>query len=204
MWDDELEGKDCFVADNIDDLIFAVRNDGKCGVKTNVLHSSFRASLPFLDSILNNCYPFAYYDPNYEVKRAYYKEGKKVQILSSDGADWRDVEDEGMFEWYIKQGRIFRIKPEKTVDLGPYFKPKKWTKFNLNHHVKVKLNETGERLYLEHFTSTCLPLSSMKKPGEDGYMTFQMHEFMGLFGSHFGPCLQDTPCCMDVLVEAEE
>lgn len=117
MWDDELEDKVCFVADNIADLIFAVRNDGKCGVKTNALRSSSRASLPFLDSILNNCYPFAYYDENYEWKKAF-NEGKKVQYQILGGVDWGDINSEEALECRIAEERTFRIKPECPCEDG--------------------------------------------------------------------------------------
>ena len=112
MWDDELKGKTCFVADNIDLLVFAVNNDGEQGVKTNALICSERKSKPFIDSVREKCYPFAYYDPNYEVKKAF-NEGKKVQIMLASGIDWRDVECEDAFEQFIKEGRKFRIKPKE-------------------------------------------------------------------------------------------
>ena len=109
MWDDELKGKNVFVADTIDALIFAVRNDGECGVKTNALRCSSRASLPFLDSIFNNCYPFAYYDPNYEVKRAYYKEGKKIEFRPKDEhLSWMPCVNPS---W--KNDVEYRVKPEE-------------------------------------------------------------------------------------------
>jgi hypothetical protein len=113
MWDDALKGKLCFVADNIEDLTFAVRNDGRRGVKTNALHPSPRASLPFLDSILNNCYPFAYYDPNYEVKRAFYKEGKQIQVAYKGANNWVDCDEP---EWV--DGCQFRVKPECPCEDG--------------------------------------------------------------------------------------
>lgn len=58
---------------------------------------------------------FFYYDPNYEVKWAYFKEGKKLQELWPYKG-WRDV-DEVYGEiynpyWFDDHDGEFRIKPE--------------------------------------------------------------------------------------------
>lgn len=116
MWNDELKGKDCFVANNMEDLIFAVEHDGKCSIKTNALRYSGNNVEPFHPYLLGtNCfYPFVYYDPNYEVKKAYYKEGKKVQVKRSDMSDdWVDC-DEPL--WCEKC--LYRIKPECPCEDG--------------------------------------------------------------------------------------
>ena len=200
MWDDSLDGKKGFFDDDIETLEKDVNTNTPSAYSLKKNTDYNKGKYPFCSSI-SRYWQFFYYDPNYEVKWAYYKEGKTVQSFSAHRDKWYDVVGEP--SWL--DGIEYRVKPEEeTVDLSSYLKPKKWTKFNMNYHVKVKLNEMGERLYLEHFTSTCIALSLMKKPDENGYMTFQMHEFMNIFGSHFGPCLQDTPCDMNVLVEAEE
>lgn len=108
MWDDELEGKEVFVADSMEDLIFAVENDGKCAVKTNALRYNGNNVKPFHAYMLGaNSYTFAYYDPNYEVKKAYYKEGKKVQVGDYIG-NWADCHGEPHWSDNCK----YRIKPE--------------------------------------------------------------------------------------------
>lgn len=114
MWDDELEGKVCFVANNMKDLIFAVENDGNGAVKTNALRYSGNNVRPFHAYMLGaNCsYPFAYYDPNYSIKKAF-NEGKMIQYQLVDELNWRDVEDENAFERLLEEGRVFRIKPEE-------------------------------------------------------------------------------------------
>ena len=202
--DESHIGKNVFIADSIVALKKRVNGEWADIARQGPLKLSESENYPFSieDGGDGACCVFYYYDPNYDVKRAYYKEGKTtIQFLSESDNKWFDVAGEPSWLDEVK----YRVKSEReTVDLGSYFKSRTWIKFNLNDYVKVKLNETGERLYLEHFTRTCISLSLMKKPDEDGYMTFQMHEFMNIFGSHFGPCLQDTPCCMDVLVEARE
>ena len=108
MWDDELEEKECFVADNINTLIERIKK----AASIYKVHRSRDKTMPFeRDNDLVR-YRFAYYDPNYEVKKAF-NEGKKVQILLAGGVDWRDVEDEVALERYIETGRQFRVKPEE-------------------------------------------------------------------------------------------
>lgn len=108
MWDEELKGKKVFVADSMGDLIFAVENDGKCAVKTNALRYSGNNVRPFHAYVLGaNCsYPFAYYDPNYEAKRAF-NEGKKIQVYDTIADDWVDL-DEPL--WCMSDK--YRVKPE--------------------------------------------------------------------------------------------
>ena len=115
MWDDELKGKVCFAADNMEDLIFAVENDGKCAIKTNSLRYNGNNVKPFHAYVLGaNCfYTFAYYDPNYEAKWAYYKEGKKVQVGDYIG-NWADCHGEPHWSDNCK----YRIKPECPCEEG--------------------------------------------------------------------------------------
>lgn len=181
MWDDELVGKDCFVADNIEDLTFAVRNDGKCGVRTNALRPSSRASLPFLDSVCNNCYPFAYYDPNYRVKWAYYKEGKKVQVKKTDSfADWVDCNGP---LW--SEDCSYRVKPdeEKWIaylsrgGMKPYLtacREDGWESVQKKYNAKTKLF-IGTESEVEGWYESRQKFAQVIKAWEDG-KTIQVYE----------------------------
>ena len=121
MWDDELEGKEVIAANYISALRKMVENgeverfvkgwdEARKGI---VSHSEDDEDFPFEVDGVDNA--LAYYDPNYEAKRAYYKEGKKIQYQLVSGVDWRDVEDEDAFERYLEDGRAFRIKPDENI-----------------------------------------------------------------------------------------
>lgn len=104
MWDDELEGKKCFVADSIVYLIEGVAK----GTATYVIHWSGAMGMPFErdDGVR---YRFAYFDPNYGVKKAF-NEGKKIQVLFGD--KWEDIDNEEQFERCLEIKYTFRIKPD--------------------------------------------------------------------------------------------
>ena len=101
MWEDELEGKEGFFADDIATLEGFVKS--KSSVFT-VRKSKFKDK-PF--SIKNGGFRFFYYDPNYKCKCAY-AEGKQIQhTLFSN--DWIDCKGEPNWE----NESNFRIKPEE-------------------------------------------------------------------------------------------
>lgn len=89
MWDDSLEGKELFLSNNIDSLI--------CNVNSN--NKEFCRQITQVDF---EDWTFAYYDPNYECKRAY-NEGKQIQVKH---AKWIDVDEPKWFD-----DEEYRIKP---------------------------------------------------------------------------------------------
>lgn len=106
MWDDELKGKKCFLSDSIDVL--------KTGVEQMWSRMCFKVikgedSYPFGMYRTDGgrvSYRFAYYDPNYEVKKAF-NEGKKIQVHCANGM-WRDCDEP---KWY--DDRKYRVKPKE-------------------------------------------------------------------------------------------
>ena len=108
MWDDELEGKEVFVADNINSLIERVEK----GASIYKVRWSRDNGMPFEGDDLVR-YRFAYYDPNYEVKKAF-NEGKKVQYQILGGVDWGDIDSEEALECRIAEGRTFRAILNET------------------------------------------------------------------------------------------
>lgn len=91
MWDDELEGKKCFVSDYVDDLKGFVEHDR--GDMCFEVVGKGTANYPFevLHNDTHNSYQFAYYDPNYEVKKAF-NEGKKIEFCHRDAHNyWMDA-----------------------------------------------------------------------------------------------------------------
>ena len=92
MWDDELEGMGGFFADNIGTLKEQINN----GVAEYLHNTKSRyEDKPFANC--NSAYRFFYYDPNYEVKKAF-NEGKTIQYQLAGGVDWADIDSEEALE----------------------------------------------------------------------------------------------------------
>jgi len=108
MWDDKLEGQKVFVADNINTLIERIKK----GTSIYKVHWSRDTGMPFESDDLVR-YRFAYYDPNYEVKRAFYKESKQIQVAYKGANNWVDCDEP---EWV--DGCQFRVKPECPCEDG--------------------------------------------------------------------------------------
>lgn len=113
LWDDELDGKECFVASEIDDLVRAV-NENSGGHKYRV-HKSNDPSWPFQAE--SDCEPsaFAYYDPNYECRLAW-SNGKNVQfVLTNSGNAIKTYSNNGSTpepDWETKEVGYYRLEPE--------------------------------------------------------------------------------------------
>ena len=65
---------------------------------------------------------------------------------------------------------------------------------NLNHTVKVKLTDLGNKIYEDYLQNEYKSLSHYpglakirleKAKDQDGYIHFQLWEFMSIFGEHF-------------------
>ena len=95
MWEDELEGKEGFVSQNIKILI-------------DIVNSNCTTALKPLSKELVNQWTFVYYDQNYECKRAY-AEGKQLQWRGGSITEWTDY-TLGEFD----EGFEYRIKPEES------------------------------------------------------------------------------------------
>lgn len=69
---------------------------------------------------------------------------------------------------------------------------KKECTINLNEHIKVKLTDYGKDVYYHQFDhinncygrEVCKPF--MPKTDKDGYTSFQLWEFIHIYGSHIG------------------
>lgn len=108
MWDDELEGKKCFVEDKIDELKLAVE-EGNFNQFDNISNSTL-VNAPF--GAISNFWKFAYYDPYYDLKLAY-EQGKTIQFHNYSG-EWQD-----MYECEFLPGIEYRIKPDKLEEEKP-------------------------------------------------------------------------------------
>lgn len=121
MWDDSLNGKEGFFADDIETLIYKVNNND-IGNKGSVFHNN-DASYQFNNTYKHKtiCFRFFYYDPNYEYKIAYAK-GEQIQFLSShlknDGTwvdAWYDCvpSSDGELKW--NPDTKYRIKSAEDI-----------------------------------------------------------------------------------------
>ena len=79
-------------------------------------------------------------------------------------------------------------------------------KFNINDKIKVKLTSLGKRVYLEYIEE-CNKRLPEKCPkmltapcDNQGYNTFQLWEFMYIFGGYFRIGL-DLPIETDIILE---
>lgn len=97
MWDDVLEGKECFVANNINAIINGVNLNEKLYLK------------PMSKSEFDK-WTFAYYDPLYELKTAYGK-GKHVQIWNNLCNKWLDIDPQTLYLDHAATGK-YRILEE--------------------------------------------------------------------------------------------
>ena len=107
LWDKELDGKKGFVAQNIASLRSQVNDNPKAMV---TLSDSGDDVCPFTyydDGEITCDYQFAYYDPFYEIKRAYH-EGKQIQYKAIDTGNWCDCIG---YPSFFPNGE-YRIKPE--------------------------------------------------------------------------------------------
>lgn len=112
MWEDALEGKACFVSDDIDDLQEEVMK----GTSTDIVYAhDTRGQTSFPFETINDYYRFAYYDPNYAAKKAYI-EGKHIQYRFS-GESWHDISESDIADikyiglsWFDDDCE-YRIKP---------------------------------------------------------------------------------------------
>ena len=97
MWDDELEGKECFVSQSIKALI-------------DIVNMNLRYAIVEINKKVAEQWSFFYYDPNYVTKRAYV-EGKTIQYLTDNG-QWETILSNMELMSHIEQGRQLRVKPE--------------------------------------------------------------------------------------------
>ena len=83
--------------------------------------------------------------------------------------------------------------------LSKFFKKKKWIKTNLNDYIKVRLTDYGIKLYQASYTKYNLPLPKINYD-ENGYVEFQMHVFMNIFGETLS-CGSKMPCYPEVKIQ---
>ena len=59
----------------------------------------------------------------------------------------------------------------------------RYVECNINNRVKAKLTEEGQAIVREHYAKT-LGYAAGVMADEEGYTSFQVYEFMKIFGNH--------------------
>ena len=117
MWDNSLVGKKCFVANSLGVLMCNVIGNDQYWY--SMVDNSGDTLAPF-KCPSEKAFIFAYYDPDYEVKKAFL-DGKTVQRrfrqADSTDDDWRDAEDNSFTYACIGNDHLseWRIKPEQKL-----------------------------------------------------------------------------------------
>ena len=153
-WSEDLKDKEGFYGDLIDELRADVRNNGMIGVCDRLGDPGF----PFHIKD-DGIYRFFYYDPNYNIKWAYFKEGKVIQIRR-EGCEWFDVRGHYDPEFFDNDDDRyeFRIKPEEE-------KPEVEVNVDVNinnaaSNGKIKITINGKECIFENAEQAKMVLNS--------------------------------------------
>ena len=81
---------------------------------------------------------------------------------------------------------------------------------NLNNYIKVKLTAEGEKIFEEHYNWLFKGIHNANELKEraaeqmhidsEGFATFQIHEFMNIFGEFFNVMLKCFDFCFDSFI----
>ena len=122
-------------------------------------------------------------------------------------ADDRDIISQALIEMSNKYNVANQFQVANKIDeVRRRFldnEIKEYVKTNLNYHIKVKLNDYGKQIHYDYWKDICRDANVQYKleVDDEGYSSFQIHEFMNLFGeyAHLGakPFLETN----DVLIE---
>lgn len=117
VWDEVLEGKKVFYADNVKLL----KEDVESGTDIKVVSKSRYSDTPF--SVTGNSWLFVYYDPYYELKLAY-EQGEIIQIQSRVDGTWEDFTEEPYWDEISPQR--WRVKPKDESKLCTHGELAQW------------------------------------------------------------------------------
>jgi len=76
----------------------------------------------------------------------------------------------------------------------------KYVNTNLNYNIKVKLTKQGKQIYKDYYNNDP-PLLYLDYRG---YATFQIHDFMNIFGPHLTMGNNNLPCETAIQIEYQE
>lgn len=125
---------------------------------------------------------------------------KEFFNLSIINAEDNEVISQALIEMSNKYNTNsqFNVANKITAVRKRFLETEKYVKTNLNLYIKVKLNDYGKKIYYDYWKDICNQCGTVYKleTDEEGYSTFQIHEFMQIFGeyAHIGakPFLETT------------
>lgn len=178
MWNDELNGKKCFVSDYIDDLVEkVVKNKTESCKKVTC---SKNKSFPF--QTCANIYVFAYYDPYYELKVAE-EQGKTIQYLVkvTGGERWEDVHE----PIWNDMPDNYRIKPDEPNRTVTNRELARWLAMGNGEYTEKGLRDTSINCYASFnysslFQDDPIPGSFLIRKWDDDEWHSPTREYMGL------------------------
>ena len=143
---------------------------------------------------------------------------KEYDNLCVINADDRDIISQALIEMSNKYNvgnqfqvankidevrRRFLDNKDEVRRRFPDNETEKFVKTNLNFYIKVKLNEHGKQIHYDYWKDTCERFDTPYKleADEKGYFSFQIHEFMNVFGEHAHLGAEPFLETNDVLIE---
>ena len=105
-------------------------------------------------------------------------------------AEDKDIISQALIEMFNKYNRTNQFKVANKIDeVRKRFldnKTEKYIETNLNNYIKVKLSDYGKQIHYNYWKGICNTCNTPYKleTDEEGYSSFQIHEFMHTFGEH--------------------
>lgn len=115
---------------------------------------------------------------------------KEYLRLSIIDADDNDIISQALIEMSCKYNVANQFQISNKIDeVRKRFLDSgagKYVKTNLNLYIKVKLNDYGKKIHYDYWKDICKQCNTHYKldVDEEGYSTFQIQEFMNMFGEH--------------------
>lgn len=120
---------------------------------------------------------------------------KEYFNLSVTNADDKDIISQALIEMSNKYSVNKQFQVANKIDevRKRFLETEKYVKTNLNLYIKVKLNDYGKKIHRDYWKDTYEAINHSYKLDidEEGYSTFQIWDFMNIFGEY--SCLGGKP-----------
>lgn len=140
---------------------------------------------------------------NYEIEQ----KQKEYNNLSIVNASDKEIISQALIEMSCKYNHQNQFDAANKIDaVRERFladETEKYVETNLNYYIKVKLNDYGKKIHYDYWKDICrdADVPYELKVDEEGYTSFQIHDFINTFGeyAHHGakPFLETN----DILIE---
>lgn len=198
---DELKiGSRCIFANNLDSLKCKVEEGTDVRPITQILDDSYERRF---NTNCTGSYPLAYFvsEPN-SLKWTDLKVGDIIvtrrRVIEVDKRDitrmhvkTNSIINDSVFdEWITDEDLASNWEKEEPKN--------RFQNTNLNDYIKVKLTEKGKQIYNDYYDG-----NMHIDYDNDGYATFQMWDFMHIFGKHMNMA-SELVCETNVMIEVKE